>query len=199
MARSGDQATAQVSAGTPAHCVPSRPLARTSPLRTHSTSSRAVMASDWKVFSRQRASVEPRLPASAAAATVTPTTRKTWPYEIPPNSVSSINSGTAARISTKTLSELAKSLPRTNSALVMRVIKSRSSVRRSFSWATAAVVSSAAKAMAMTICKGANRANTAEPKRERSPRLRISCEPSKISQAVNTNPNRAATYTARIR
>ena len=88
---------------------------------------------------------------------------------------------------------LAKSLPRTSSELVIRVIRSKSRVRRSFSCATAAAVSNAEKATASASWTGAKRAKMAVPNRAKSPTPRTGCDPKTISRAMSTRPNSAAT------
>ena len=69
---------------------------------SHRTSTNTVIASAWKVFSRHKASVEPRLPHTSTLARVTANTRAIWPNETPPKRAESMNSGTAAANTTST-------------------------------------------------------------------------------------------------
>ena len=113
------------------------------------------MASAWNVFSRHRASIEPRLPQTSTVASVTANARAICPYDTPPNSAASMNTGSAAASITSTFSRLASSLPSTNSLLERFVSSSRISVRRSFSWATSLAASRAEKKAARANCSGA--------------------------------------------
>ncbi len=62
---------AQVSVAMPPQLLPNEPLATICPAASQSTIASTVRASDWNVFSRQSAIVEPRLPQTNTLARVT--------------------------------------------------------------------------------------------------------------------------------
>ena len=66
-----------------------------------------------------------------------------------------MNTGRAAAKRTRTWSKLARSFPSTSSLLERLVNSSSTSVRRSFSWATALAVNNAEKNTARANCNGA--------------------------------------------
>ncbi len=90
-----------------------------------------------------------------------------------------------------TFNRLASSLPSTNSLLVSLVKSSRTSVRRSFSCATALADKSAEKNKATASWSGARTWNKLMPKRAKSPTSRINCVPVSTSQAVIIRINKA--------
>ncbi len=139
----------------PAKLWPKAPRATISQAASHSTSTSTVMASAWKVFSRHNANVEPKLPQTNTAASVTAKTRPICPKETPPSMAVSMNSGKAAANITSTPSRLASSRPNTSSLLERFDSSNSTMVRRSFSWATALAASMAEKNMANANCNGA--------------------------------------------
>ncbi len=127
-ARQGLTAAAQSAAEMPARLLPRKPAATISPTASHKTRASTVMARAWKVFSRHRAKVEPRLPQAATQATVTASTRAIWPVDTPPSKAAIMNSGKAAASRTNTPRRLAASFPTTNSPLDRWVSRRRTRV-----------------------------------------------------------------------
>ncbi len=188
---------ASVRAGKPKTVWPNAPAARASPAVSHNTSTSTVMASVWKVFSRHRASVEPRLPQQSTVASVTAIARPICPYDTPPKSAVNRKTGSPAASITNTPKRLARSLPSTNSQLERFVKSRRISVRRSFSWATSLAANNAEKNTTNANCRGARIWNRIVPKRARSPTSRTNCVPVSTSQAVLISTSRASPYAAR--
>ena len=93
-------------------------------------------------------SMLPKLPATSAVVSVTRKTRTTCASDTPPSKVTRKNTGSAATAMANTSSRLAKSLPRTSSQFVRRVMSSRTNVRRSFSCETALAEAELAEAQA---------------------------------------------------
>ncbi len=154
MARQGLTAEAD-SAAKEGESLAKTPAAQASPSASQNTSTSTVSAKVWNVFSRHRASIDPKLPAAAAVASVTAKARAICPKETPPNEAENMNNGNDAASSTNTLSRLASSFPKTSSLLVRFVKSSSSSVRRSFSRATLLAAASAEKNSASANCNGA--------------------------------------------
>jgi hypothetical protein len=114
-----------------------------------------VIAKDWKVFSRHKAIVEPRLPAANALTSVTACTRTIWPVDTPPKRAMIMSSGNAAITTTTTDNIPASSFPKTSSEFERFVSSSRSRVFRSFSSDTADATSNAANGIATASSSGA--------------------------------------------
>ena len=193
MASSGLSPAAHLWQPIPHQLGPSHPVATILPAASHNPNTSTVIANAWNVFSRHKASVEPRLPQTSTLASVTANTRAIWSNETPPNRADSMNSGNAPTSITSMLSRLATSLPSTSSLLESRVNSNSTRVRRSFSWATALAANMAEKNTASANCKGARIWNRIAPKRARSPTSRTRCAPANLSQAVVISTSSAAT------
>ena len=112
--------------------------------------------------------VEPRLAARTVLTSITPIARKTCSNDTPPKSIVSTNNGSDAASIANTCRKLAKSLPSTSSLLVRLVSSNSTSVRRSFSCATALAASSAEKNTVTASCTSASSGKRPAPNRASS-------------------------------
>jgi len=122
------------------------------------------MESVWNVFSRQRARVEPRLPARKIVPKAIRKTVKTCIVETPPKRLISRNTGIAPSSMIVGISRLASSLPTTSSVSVSRVSRSNTRVRRSFSIATELAEPRAERKTTRASCRGTRMPNSVAPK-----------------------------------
>ncbi len=134
----------------------------------------------------------PRLPQNITPPRVTSITRQIWAADTPPKSTVNMKTGSPASNITTTSNNPAESLPSTSSRLVMSVESNKTSVPRSFSWATEPATRSAAKNKAISACNGARIWNKRAPNRARSPTSRTCCVPLRTSHAVPATSPRAA-------
>ena len=170
--------------------------AAASPAASQATSRKAVIASAWNVVSRQKATALAILAAAAAAAAVTTNIRTICTGVIPPKTVASVKTGTAASSSSPVRSRLPDSFPSTSCASPRRLTSRSSMVLRSFSTPTATTLARAADSIASASWSGPRIRISVPPKRAASPTVAMACVPVTRSQQVAMIPRSVPAYTA---
>ena len=176
--------------------MPKKPPPTSCQTASQRTIKRTVTETAWNVFSRRSAIAEPTLPQTSAPKRITRAERSICGYDIPPKRARITRRGTEIKTKVITSRRLARSFPRTSSLLVIRVSRSRTSVRRSFSRETPPAARSAAKKRVIISCKGTISRKRAVPNREKSPVSEISCAPVITSHAVAVRRRKSPPQTA---